>query len=86
MEAVMRFILRNGRSIAADISAKGLEVYAYKDRLGDNVHALASKTAEKDFLRRLTSHLIEVNELPSKQKAHTRKPPTEGEVVSHSHA
>lgn len=73
MEAVMRFILRNGRSIAADISAKGLEVYAYKDRLGDNVHALASKTAEKDFLRRLTSHLIELHELPQQAKGSYKK-------------
>ena len=69
----MRFILRNGRNIAADVSAKGLEVYTYKDRIGDNVHALSSKTAEKDFLRRLTSHLIELYELPPHAKGPYKK-------------
>lgn len=69
----MRFILRNGRSISADVSAKRLEVYIYKYRLGDNVHSLALKTAEKDFLRRLTSHLIELYELPQQAKGSYKK-------------
>ena len=49
----------------------GHEFFPYVDQSGEQIHVLASKTAEKDFLRSLASHLI--------------KPPSDGEEVSQFH-
>ena len=55
---VARFLLRDGNKVGAEVSPEGLEVFTYTDRKGQQVHALATVKAEKEFLKQIPSKLV----------------------------
>jgi len=55
---VARFLLRDGNKVGADVCPEGLEVFTYTDRKGQQVHALATVKAEREFLRQVPSKLL----------------------------
>ena len=55
---VARFLLRDGKKVGAEVSAEGLEVFTYTDQKGQQVHALATVKAEREFLKQVPSKLL----------------------------
>jgi len=55
---VARFLLRDGNKVGADVCPEGLEVITYTDRKGQQVHALATVKAEREFFRKVPSRLL----------------------------
>ena len=55
---VARFLLRDGNKVGAEVSLEGLEVFTYTDQKGQQVHALATTQAEREFLKRVPSKLL----------------------------
>lgn len=55
---VARFLLRDGNKVGADVCPEGLEVISYTDRKGQQVHALATVKAEREFFRQVPSRLL----------------------------
>lgn len=55
---VARFLLRDGNKVGAEVSPEGLEVFTYTDQKGQQVHALATVKAEKEFLKQIPSKLL----------------------------
>ena len=55
---VARFLLRDGNKVGAEVSLEGLEVFSYTDQKGQQVHALATTQAEREFLKRAPSKLL----------------------------
>lgn len=55
---VARFLLRDGSKVGAEVSLQGLEVFSYTDQKGQQVHALATTQAEREFLKRVPSKLL----------------------------
>ena len=55
---VARFLLRDGNKVGAEVSPEGLEVFTYKDQKGQQVHALATVQAEREFLKQVPSKLL----------------------------
>ena len=55
---VARFLLRDGNKVGAEVSLEGLEVLSYTDQKGEQVHALATTQAEREFLKRVPSKLL----------------------------
>ena len=55
---VARFLLRDGNKVGAEVSLEGLEVFTYTDQKGQQVHALATVKAEKEFLKQIPSKLL----------------------------
>ena len=53
-----RFLLRDGNKVGAEVSPEGLEVFSYTDQKGQQVHALATIQAEREFLNRVPSKLL----------------------------
>ena len=53
-----RFLLRDGNRVGAEVSPKGLEVFTYIDQRGQQIHALASVQAEREFLKQVPSKLL----------------------------
>ena len=53
-----RFLLRDGNKVGAEVSPLGLEVFTYKDQNGQQVHALATVQAERQFLQQVPSKLL----------------------------
>ena len=53
-----RFLLRDGNKVGAEVSPEGLEVSTYEDQKGQLIHALATVTAEGEFLRQVPSKLL----------------------------
>ena len=53
-----RFLLRDGNKVGAEVSHLGLEVFAYTDQKGQQVHALATVQAERQFLKQVSSKLL----------------------------
>ena len=53
-----RFLLRDGNKVGADVCPEGLEVITYTDRKGQQVHALATVKAEREFFRKVPSRLL----------------------------
>ena len=50
---VARFLLRDGNKVGAEVSPEGLEVFTYTDQKGQQVHALATVKAEREFLKQI---------------------------------
>ena len=55
---VARFLLRDGNKVGAEVSPEGLEVFTYTDQKGQQVHALATVKAEREFLKQIPSKLL----------------------------
>ncbi len=55
---VARFLLRDGNKVGAEVSLEELEVFTYIDQKGQQVHALATTQAEREFLKQVPSKLI----------------------------
>ena len=55
---VARFLLRDGNKVGAEVSPERLEVFTYIDQKGQQIHALASVNAEREFLRQVPSKLL----------------------------
>ena len=55
---VARFLLRDGNKVGAEVSPEGLEVFTYTDQQGQQVHALVTVKAEKEFLKQVPSKLL----------------------------
>ena len=55
---VARFLLRDGNKVGAGICPDELEVFTYTDQKGQEVHALATVKAEREFLRQVPSKLL----------------------------
>ena len=53
-----RFLLRDGNKVGAEVCPDGLEVFTYTDQKGQEVHALATVEAEREFLRQVPSKLL----------------------------
>ena len=53
-----RFLLRDGNTVGAEVSPEGLEVMTYTDQKGQEIHALATVKAEREFLRQVPSKLL----------------------------
>ena len=53
-----RFLLRDGHTVGAEVSPEGLEVMTYTDQKGQEIHALATVKAEREFLRQVPSKLL----------------------------
>ena len=53
-----RFLLRDGNTVGAEGSPEGLEVMTYTDQKGQEIHALATVKAEREFLRQVPSKLL----------------------------
>ena len=53
-----RFLLRDGNKVGAEVSHEGLEVFTYRDGKGQQVHALATVKAEREFLKQVPSKLL----------------------------
>ena len=53
-----RFLLRDGNKVGADVCPEGLEVFTYTDQKGQQVHALATVNAERNFLKQVPSKLL----------------------------
>ena len=45
-----RFLLRDGNKVSANVSIKGFDVFSYLDKEGNEIHALATVSAEREFL------------------------------------
>ena len=54
---VARFLLRDGNKVGAEVSPEGLEVFTYKDQKGQQVHALATVQAEREFLKQVPLYI-----------------------------
>lgn len=57
-KVVARFLLGDGNKVGAEVSPVGLEVFTYTDQKGQEVLALATVQAERDFLQQLPSKLL----------------------------
>ena len=57
-KVLTRFLLRNGNKVGAEVSPEGLEIFTYTHQKGQQVHALATVKAEKEFLRQEPSKLL----------------------------
>ena len=55
---VTRFLLRDGNKVGAEVSPEGFEVFTYIDLKGQEIHALATVKAEREFLKQLPSKLL----------------------------
>ena len=55
---VVRFLLRDGNKVGAEVSPDGLEVFTYTDQKGHQVHALVTVNAEREFLKQVPSKLL----------------------------
>ena len=55
---VARFLLRDGNMVGAEVSPAGLEVFSYEDQKGQQIHALATVKAEREFLKQVPSKLL----------------------------
>ena len=55
---VARFLLRDGNKVGAEVSPEGLEVLTYKDQKGQEIHALATIKAEREFLKQVPAKLL----------------------------
>ena len=55
---VARFLLRDGNKVGAEVSPEGLDLFTYTDQKGQQVHALATVKAEKEFLKQVPSKLL----------------------------
>ena len=55
---VARFLLRDGSKVGAEVSPEGLEVFSYEDQNGQQIHALATVKAEREFLKQVPSKLL----------------------------
>ena len=55
---VARFLLRDGNKVAAEVSPDGLEVFTYVDLKGQEIHALATVKADREFLKQVPSRLL----------------------------
>ena len=55
---VARFLLRDGSKVGAQVSPEGLEVFSYEDQKGQQIHALATVKAEREFLKQVPSKLL----------------------------
>ena len=55
---MVRFLLRDGNKVGADVCPEGLEVFTYTDQKGQQVHALATVKAERNFLKQVPSKLL----------------------------
>ena len=55
---VARFLLRDGNKVGAEVSPEGLEVFTYTDGKGQQVHALATVKAEREFLKQVPTKLL----------------------------
>ena len=53
-----RFLLRDGKRVGAEVSPDGFEVFTYKDLKGQEIHALATVKAEREFLKQVPSKLL----------------------------
>ena len=53
-----RFLLRDGNKVGAEVSPAGLEVFTYADQKEQVIQALATVTAEREFLRQIPSKLL----------------------------
>ena len=53
-----RFLLRDGNKVGAEVSPDGLEVFTYVDLKGQEIHALATVKAEREFLKQVPSRLL----------------------------
>ena len=54
-----RFLLRDGNNVGDEVTPSGLlVVFTHTDLKEQQVHALATVTAEKEFLRQLPSKLL----------------------------
>ena len=53
-----RFLLRDGNKVGAEVSPEGLDVFTYTDQKGQQVHALATVKAEREFLKQVPSKLL----------------------------
>ena len=53
-----RFLLRDGNRVGAEVSPEGLEIFTYIDQRGQQIHALASVQAEREFLKQVPSKLL----------------------------
>ena len=55
---VARFLLRDGNKVGAEVSPEGLEVFSYEDQKGQQIHALETVKAEREFLKQVPSKLL----------------------------
>ena len=55
---VARFLLRDGNKMGAEVSPEGFEVFTYVDLKGQEIHALATVKAEREFLKQVPSKLL----------------------------
>ncbi|MCB4377562.1 hypothetical protein [Synechococcus sp. MU1648] len=55
---VARFLLRDGNKVGAAVSPEGLEIFTYQDPKGQEIHALATVKAEREFLKQVPSKLL----------------------------
>ena len=55
---VARFLLRDGNKVGAEVSLEGLEIFNYEDQKGQEIHALATVKAEREFHRQVLSKLL----------------------------
>ena len=55
---VARFLLRDGNKVGAEVSPEGFEVFTYVDLKGQEIHALATVKAEREFLKQVPSKLL----------------------------
>ena len=53
----MRFLLRDGNKVGAEVCPEGLEAFTYTDPKEQEIHALATVKAEKEFLRQVPAKL-----------------------------
>ena len=53
-----RFLLRDGNRVGAEVSPEGLEIFTFIDQRGQQIHALASVQAEREFLKQVPSKLL----------------------------
>ena len=55
---MVRFLLRDGNKVGAEVSPEGLEVFTYTDQRGQQVHALLTVKAERELLKQVPSKLL----------------------------
>ena len=55
---VARFLLRDGNKVGAEVSPEELDVFTYTDQKGQQVHALATVKAEREFLKQVPSKFL----------------------------
>ena len=55
---VARFLLRDGSKVGAEVSPEELEVFTYVDLKGQEIHALATLKAEREFLKQVPTKLL----------------------------